>query len=84
MDLERGIVIFQHNFKECCTDMKVVQHCAPLKIYIDYWHYSQVKDDGSHHVSRAPIFESRGLLWSPFHNFRSITEHFSEGTEMAF
>ena len=32
VDLERGIVAILQSFKQCRTDMKVVQHYAPLKI----------------------------------------------------
>ena len=31
-NLERSIAAFPHSFKECHTDMKAVQHYAPLKI----------------------------------------------------
>ena len=73
MDLERGIAIFLHSFKEGRTDMKVVRHYAPLKIYVEHWCYSKMMDAVM--FSRAPIFESRGLVGSLFHNFRSITEY---------
>ena len=32
MELECGIEAFLRSFKECCTDMRVVRHYAPLKI----------------------------------------------------
>ena len=40
---------------------------VPLEILIEL-------NDGCRYISRAPIFESRGLVGPPFHNFRSITE----------
>ena len=40
MDLERGTAAIPHSFKECHTDIKVVWHYAPLKIFIEHYCYS--------------------------------------------
>ena len=55
MDLERGIVAILHSFKECRTDIKVVWHHAPLKILIEQYCYSQLKDYG-YHCFKGPYF----------------------------
>ena len=83
MDLESSIAVFPNRFKECRTDMKVVQHYAPLENRDRALLLFITQRQWLPFCFMGPIFESRGLVGPLFHNFRSITEIGMEPSQLS-